>query len=213
MDRFALLLAGRMAATPALFAALAGRRVIAADGGIAHAMPLEIEPEIWVGDFDSVPETLPPRIAATPRREWPAEKDATDGELALAEARERGARDVLVIGGLGGRSDHAFSNMVMTLGAADAGLIVELFDGVERAVPLGPQMRTIAAREGQTFSVLRFGDVEGLTVTGARWSLHDVDLPLASTLTQSNEATGPVGARVRRGHAILMMQETAFESR
>jgi thiamine pyrophosphokinase len=207
MDRFALLMAGRMVATPALRAALAGRRAIAADGGIAHAAPLALVPEIWVGDFDSVPQGLPAPISATPRQEWPAEKDATDGELALAEARARGARDILVVGGLGGRSDHAFSNLVLALGAAGEGLVIELFDGIERAIPLGPEMRNVAARPGQTFSVLRFGDVEGLTVTGAKWPLFDVDLPLASTLTQSNEATGPVGASVRRGHAILLLQE------
>ncbi len=82
-------------------------------------------------------------------------------------------------------------------------------DGRERAVPLGPEPRIVDAAPGAQFSVLRFTDVEGLTIRNARFPLHDVALPFGSLLTQSNEALGPVELTCRRGRAILLLQEDA----
>lgn len=214
MARFAILLSGPVTRTQRLDAALAGRRVIAADGGIAHAGPLGVTPELWVGDFDSVPERLPPQTAAIPREAMPREKDETDGELAIEEALARGARDILLVGALGGpRSDHAFTNLVLALSHAARGLRIELFDGRERARPLSGETLRLPCRRGQTFSILRFGDVRGLTVRGARWPLEKVDLPFHSILTQSNEALGPIEITLREGVAIVLLQEESDGSR
>ncbi len=207
MERFAILLAGRVRPTPELGAALRDRRVIAADGGMAHAVALDLLPELWVGDFDSAPNGLPEGLAATPRRTVPRDKDETDGELAVRTALELGARDILLVGALGGaRSDHAFSNLVLALRHAEDGVRIELFDGVERGLPLGPLPLRVEARAGQVFSVLLFGRAQGLTIRGARWPLSDADLPFGSTLTQSNEATGPIAAVLARGRALLLLQ-------
>lgn len=208
MSRFAVLLAGPARPTAPLRAALAGRRVIAADGGIVHAGPLGVVPELWVGDFDSVPAGLGPEVVDVAREAAPREKDETDAALAVAAARARGASDILLVGALRGpRSDHAFSNLVLALGLARQGCRVALFDGSERALPLGPETLRVAAAPGQTFSILRFGPVEGLTVAGARWPLEGVELPFHSILTQSNEALGPIEVRLVRGEAILLLQE------
>ncbi len=55
------------ARTPRLERQIAGSRVIAADAGIGHARLLDIVPELWVGDFDSVPAKAG-RPARTPEQ-------------------------------------------------------------------------------------------------------------------------------------------------
>ncbi|ALN72191.1 thiamine diphosphokinase [Aureimonas sp. AU20] len=210
MSRFAILLAGPIDPTPALRQAVAGRRVIAADGGIAHAVALGLCPELWIGDFDSAPSEPPAalRDCAMAREAFPRDKDRTDGELAIEAAKLLGGRDLLLVGALGGRSDHAFSHLVIALREveADPSLTLALFDGIEHALPLRPGWTDIEAEPGAQFSLLKFTDLTGLTVEGARFPLARVEIPFPSILTQSNEATGPIRLGLETGRAILLLQ-------
>src|SRR5687768_10796471 len=115
MSSFVILLGGRLRATPRLLSQVAGARAIAADGGMAHAEALGLVPELWAGDFDSTDDALAQRYAHVPRMVYPAEKDATDGEIAIAEALRRGASKIVLAGGLGGQIDHALGVLGATL--------------------------------------------------------------------------------------------------
>ncbi|KQT47430.1 thiamine pyrophosphokinase [Aureimonas sp. Leaf454] len=211
MSRFTILLAGTIRPTSALIADVAATRVIAADRGMRHAEPLGIVPELWIGDFDSADAELQARHAGVVRRTFPRDKDKTDGELAIETALARGATSLLVVGASGGpRTDHAFMHLVLALGLAERGIPVELFDGAERAVPLVEGQATrLQAVPGAAFSVLRFSDVEGLSISGAKWPLENMSLSFASILTQSNEATGPVEVSLSKGRAVLIVQAEA----
>src|SRR5262245_27401189 len=79
--------------------------VIAADGGLDRALALGLRPGIVLGDLDSVSADA---LASAERDgarvvRHPRDKDATDLELALDEARLLGARRVLVIASAEGR--------------------------------------------------------------------------------------------------------------
>lgn len=204
MSLFTILLAGPILPTPALRNAVAGTRAIAADAGIRHAASLHLVPELWIGDFDSAPD--PAVGTGIPRETLPRDKALTDGELAIAAALARGATSLLLVGALGGRSDHAFSNLVIALREAEAGRTIELFDGRERGWPLAPGFRRYDAARGAQFSILKFSDLAGLTIHGARFPLDAADLPFASILTQSNEAEGPLEIGLTHGRAILLLQ-------
>src|SRR5688572_21924099 len=83
--------------------------VVAADSGAEQAAPLGLDVDLLVGDLDSIaPGTLAALEASGTRIErHPRDKDATDLELALAVAVGHRARRIVVVGGHGGRLDHA----------------------------------------------------------------------------------------------------------
>ena len=81
---------------------------ICADCGYRHAVKLGILPDLIVGDFDSYGEELP--VGVEVLRSVP-EKDDTDTMLCLKEGLSRGFNDFLVVGGFGGRPDHALANL------------------------------------------------------------------------------------------------------
>ncbi|RUW17992.1 thiamine diphosphokinase, partial [Mesorhizobium sp. M4B.F.Ca.ET.013.02.1.1] len=188
MGTFTILLGGDLVRTPRLDSQLAGARVIAADGGIGHARMLGLTPELWVGDFDSVPADLPHDLAAVPRQVFPAEKDKTDGELAIAAALERGATGLVLAGAFGGkRADHAFLHLALAVRLAEAGISVLLTSGAQEGIPLLPGKAGFDYADGTLVSVLGFSDLSGFSVTGAKWPLDHVEVAFGSSLTISNE--------------------------
>lgn len=84
--------------------------VIAADGGLRHTQALGLEPDIILGDFDSL-GYIPDHS-----RVFPVEKDDTDAMLAVRVGLERGYDFFLFYGAMDGpRLDHTVANF-QTLG-------------------------------------------------------------------------------------------------
>jgi thiamine pyrophosphokinase len=205
MSRFTILLGGDLYSTPRLAAQIADTRVIAADSGIRHAAALGVVPELWVGDFDSAPDTLEKTLAGVERRSFPKEKDQTDGELAVKKALERGASSLVFAGAFGGqRFDHSFFHATLAVELAENGTPVLLTSGRQEATPLIRAGQRFDYDDGMTFSVIAFTNLEGLTVDGARWPLKNVNVPFGSSWTISNEVSGQLSARLAAGRAILL---------
>jgi len=205
MSTFTILLGGDLIRTPLLDRQVEGTRVIAADAGIGHARMLGVMPELWVGDFDSVPADLPDDLASVPRQVFPPEKDKTDGELAIAAALERGAASLVLAGAFGGkRADHAFLHLALSIHLAETGTQVLLTSGAQEGIPLLPGKAGFDYADGTLFSILGFSDLSGLTVTGAKWPLAHVEVAFGSSLTISNEVKGRLEIALGGGRALLL---------
>lgn len=80
---------------------------IAADAGLHNCRSAGIEPELVIGDFDSMAQ--PPRGDCVVA---PVEKDDTDTMLAVREGLARGCGEFYIYGGTGGvRLDHTLANL------------------------------------------------------------------------------------------------------
>ena len=179
MSLFLILLGGELTVTPRLKRQISGARVIAADSGMRHAAALGVEPELWVGDFDSSDAALQTRHKDVPRLSFPADKALTDGDLAIDEALKRGATRLILAGALGGpRSDHAAHHQMKMLALAEAGVDVFLTSGNEEAWPLLPGKRELDFAPGAVFSIIALEPLGGLTVSGVNWELPDAEVPL-----------------------------------
>lgn len=208
---FAILMGGTLTPTDRLRNRLAGARIIAADGGMRHAAMLELSPELWVGDFDSTPQSLIDQWPDVPREPYPPAKNDTDGEIAVAAALARGARTLVLAGALGGtRSDHAFMHLLQAARLAQEGLEVMLTSGEEEAWPLLPGTCEIDLPKGSLFSVLGLDALNGLSIAGARYPLAGFHLPFGSSRTISNVAEGTVRFTLSSGRAILIARPHDF---
>lgn len=205
MSTFVILLGGDLVVTQRLKRQIAGARVLAADGGIRHAASLGIEPELWLGDFDSTSDELLASYAHVPKKTFPAAKDMTDGELALEEAFKRGAARVILCGAFGGpRTDHTLLHLTMATAQAAKGRDILLSSGAEEAWPLVAGDYIYDFPNGTAFSVVNFCTVEGLSITNAEWPLDNVTLPFGSSWTVSNIVRGTLCVSMRSGLAILI---------
>nr|WP_316656865.1 thiamine diphosphokinase [uncultured Gellertiella sp.] len=203
--RFTILLGGTLVATDRVRAAVADSRVIAADSGMRHAAALGLLPELWVGDFDSADQALLDAWPEVERQPYPAQKAATDGEIAISEAIARGARSLLLLGAMGGeRSDHALQHFAQALQLKAEGFEVMLSSGEEEGLPLLAGEIEVDLPGGSLFSIVGFSRLDGLSIRGARYPLENFTLPFGSSRTISNVALGPVHLTLEGGCGLFL---------
>lgn len=204
MTCFVILLGGDLTVTPRLKSQIRGARVIAADSGMMHAAALHLVPELWVGDFDSAGSELTMQYRDVPRETFPAEKDATDGAIAVDEAIRRGATGIILLGGLGGQTDHTAGLLGQSIQIARRGIACLLTSGVEEAWPLIAGRLRLELPAETRLSIIPFTDLHGLDLAGVKWPLENRDVPVGSTLTLSNVALGTVEISLKAGHGIAI---------
>lgn len=200
-----ILLGSHVTPTERLKNQCADALVIAADSGIRHAAPLGLKVDLWVGDFDSAsPEMLADNRHVT-RQSFSADKDKTDGELAIDIALSRKVRQFLLVGAMDGeRSDHALLIAFQAMELARTGNDVLMTSGREEATPLIAGTRQFDLQAGSRFSLVGFSSLEGVTIEGAKWPLRDRAVPAGSSLTLSNVASGTVTVTIRNGRALFI---------
>jgi thiamine pyrophosphokinase len=169
--------------------------VIAADGGLDHALAAGLRADLVVGDMDSVSPTAlaAARADGVQIEQCSPDKDSTDTELAIAAARARGASDICLIAGDSYRLDHTIGALAAlghpSLAACDS-LEARWGPALVRVLH-GPRQWTVATDREPTFSLLALhGECSGVTLSGARWPLSDATITPGSSLGISNVSIG-----------------------
>jgi thiamine pyrophosphokinase len=169
------------------------RLVIAADSGLHLAEPLGLPVHVIVGDLDSAdPEAVDRAVAsgATVLR-YDTDKDTTDLDLALGEARKRGGGRVLVAGGVeGDRLDHLLAAAELLGSDRYADLDIEWWSEAG-TVFVTRGARAVDGEPGDLLSIIPVSMPVTVSVSGVRWPLTDVTLEHGSTRGVSNEITTP----------------------
>jgi thiamine pyrophosphokinase len=184
--------------------------VVAADGGAQSLERLGRRPDLVVGDLDSIaPQLLELlRDAGVPIERHPADKDASDAELAIERAQALGARRIVLLGATGGdRLDHELANVLLVADRRYAGLDLRLVRGrtVLRALHAGARLE-IEARAGDGVTLLPIGgDAHGVRSAGLRWPLDGETLAFGRSRGLSNEVVAtPASVQLERGTLLVV---------
>jgi thiamine pyrophosphokinase len=164
--------------------------VIAADSGLHHATALGLPVDLVVGDLDSAqPDAVAAaRAAGAEVERHPADKDATDLELALEAALDRSLGPVVVLGGAGfDRIDHFMANALLLASPRFAALRPVWHVKGATVVPIHDRAE-IHGEPGDVVTLLAVGGpADGVVTDGLRWALTGERLPAGSTRGVSNE--------------------------
>ena len=138
---------------------LSAEMVIAVDGGWDHCQALDLNADIVMGDFDSIPGTALQVLQESDMQliQYPSEKDETDLELALTYAVEQGASQISILGGLGGRFDMTMANISLLLHPQLLSTPIEFWHLGQRIWLIQPPGDEIPGEIGDTLSLLPFG--------------------------------------------------------
>lgn len=184
--------------------------LIAADGGAAALARHDRRPELLVGDLDSIEPALVERLAVAGTRveRHPANKDASDTELAIAAAVSAGATEIILLGAAGGdRLDHELANLLLLADPALAALDVRAVHGaITIRVLHGGGVAGLVGSAGDLVTLLPIGgDASGVTTHGLRWRLDGASLRMGRSRGLSNEVlAAPASVRLERGTLFVV---------
>ena len=182
---------------------------ITADAGWHTAKICGIKPHIAAGDFDS--SDAPSEDFAGEIIRVPAEKDDTDTMLACELAIERGAREILILGGTGGRLDHTLSNVFLLENHLARGVRTRLTDGTNRIALLRDESVTVPRSRFRYLSLLALTDTT-VTIHGCKYPLTDALLSRANPYAVSNEITADAAEITICGGSVLLVESDARKS-
>lgn len=164
--------------------------IIAADQGYGNAKALGVKPSILLGDFDSLERSSFDEDGVEIMT-VPAEKDFTDTQMAVDVAVKRGATELVIIGGLGGRLDHTLSNLAILEDMHSKGIRVTINDGYNRVRYIKNDGIIILRSKYKYISLLAKGDkVKGVSIEGCKYPLNNATLTERYQYAVSNEIVG-----------------------
>ena len=184
--------------------------MIAADSGWRHATALRVKPSVLLGDFDSldggngIPDDVPDDVEILT---VPAEKDFTDTQMAVDEARKRGAKHITIIGGLGGRLDHTLSCLAILEGLWEKGDRLAVIDSGYSRVRFLSSDSALIPRSGYKYLSLLAVDpvVKGVEIDGVKYPLKGAKLNRTYQFAVSNEITGNCAfIAVKKGRLLIV---------
>jgi thiamine pyrophosphokinase len=144
-----------------------------------------------IGDLDSA---APEDIAQLQRERiqvirYPREKNETDLELAMRQATASGAKQILIVGALGGRLDQTLGNIFLLSDPDLLGIDVRLENGNEEVFLIRSQAM-ISGQPGDIVSLLPIeGPAQGVETQGLEYPLRSETLYPFRTRGISNVMT------------------------
>lgn len=174
--------------------------ILAADGGADKARAAGIQPDLVIGDLDSL-ASAPEQVLRVPRQ------DNTDLEKALDWLTAHRAECVCIVGSVGGRWDFSIGNFLSVYSylpaldiyfAGDGWKIYPLVQGTQKAV-----------RPGARVSLIPFTSCTRVNLSGTQYPLTNAQLALGHTgRTLSNCAQqAQITVQFESGFMLLYIED------
>lgn len=171
------------------------------DSGLKHLEPLQVKPNLIVGDFDSHdnPHLDVETIVL------PCEKDDTDTVFAVKEALKRGYEEFLLIGVIGARLDHTLGNVSILLYLDALGKNGKIIDDYSEMEIVSKEPAYIEDSYA-FFSLLNItGTAKDITIENAKYPLNNAEITCEFQYGISNEVLSGKIAKITIGEGRLLL--------
>lgn len=162
--------------------------IICADGASNYIYKMNINPNIIVGDLDSIDEQVKKYFLKENVRfeTFPSKKDKTDTEISVDYALELGATEIVLLGVIGTRMDHSLGNINLLYYLLNKGIKASIVNENNEIHIITNEIE-IEGKKGDIISVIPcFGHVKGVTLNGLEYPLNDFYLEFGSSRGISN---------------------------
>ena len=190
--------------------------VIAVDGGARHLQTHRKDPDVLIGDLDSLD---PRKVEQLQNRgtkiiRYPAAKDETDLELALLYAVNQSIwedQPLLIFGVLGGRLDQTLANILLLAHPQLTDRDVRILEEHQQAWLVSDSTQ-IHGQTGDMVSLVPLGgSVEIEQTIGLEWPLIKETLSFGPARGVSNRLTQPTATvKINRGQLLCIHTDRSW---
>jgi thiamine pyrophosphokinase len=178
--------------------------IVAADSGFDTALKMGIKPDFVIGDMDSVQHSeLVDSLPSEQVFRYPEDKDETDTELGVRYLAENNYKEIVLIGGGGGRVDH-FLGLVFLF---DRDLSPKIWYTHNARLQLITGSEVVSSMNGRTVSFFPAGaGVCRMQSTGLKWPLNHLIWKKGNTGISNLVIADPFQIDVFEGKLIMVNQ-------
>lgn len=179
----------------------AAARIVCCDGAASNLLRAGLEPDLIVGDFDSLDPALRKRFKTHLVHE--SEQETNDLSKAFRACMARGWRSIVILGAGGRREDHLLGNISLLPLFAAAGAEVRMETDFGTFLPV-LSSATFKRPAGTKVSIFSFHPEMPVTASGLKYPLDKLRLPFwwCGTL---NETDAPEFSLTFDGRAPLLL--------
>ena len=198
---------GRLDGTPAIERVLQeADLIVCADSGARHLRAMKILPHVVIGDMDSIsPDDINYfESRHVPFQHHPPQKNATDMELCMQWAIQKGADRITFLGAVGTRMDHTLANIFLLKVLAEKNIHAKLMDA-HNEIYLTTDTLTLEGTPGDLLSLIPVTETAtGITIEGLAYPLKDAEIKMGDTIGISNVfQSGKAEIRIRKGMLLV----------
>lgn len=200
--------------------------IVAADGGANVARKLGIQPDIIIGDLDSIESQTKSYFSSQVKRLKPlrdpsgvliprpegrgytrfirvSRQDNTDLEKALDFLVGRKIKRATILAATGKRLDHTLGNLSVIWNYTSSIDLSFVGDGWF-AIPVSKQ-KEVAAKVGTTVSLLPFGTCSGITLKGLQYPLTNASMNVGEIGVSNVITQTPFTIEVKKGKMLMIV--------
>lgn len=144
-------------------------RIICCDGAVEKLLHFGKQPDVVIGDFDSIPHTLLQQLKGIVIEDKDTEKN--DLQKSLNYCKSNNYNNISIIGACGLREDHQLANLaILDMFSADLDLIMVSDHGIFSFIS---EDRDFNSYPGQAVSIFNLDGKARFTFHGLRYPVHE----------------------------------------
>jgi len=179
--------------------------IIAADGGVQHALTFGYTPDVVIGDLDSISPASRKKLPETRFIHRPSQ-DLNDLNKALIYCEAQGVTHLTLLGICGKRLDHTLNNFSV-IARFDKKFHLTIYDEFSQIFIVRDEWQ-YTGKPGQAVSLIPIGEVHGVKTEGLTWTLNDEALNFGEREGCSNQMMNKLtSVRIRSGILLIIVPD------
>ncbi|MDD2352565.1 MAG: thiamine diphosphokinase [Atribacterota bacterium] len=184
--------------------------IIAADNGLTLLHNLNIQPNLIIGDFDSVSHELLEYYHHVPSKKHPIKKNFTDSELCIQEAISMNAKEIILLAMTGEYFDHSYASIMNFFRNYHKNINMKIITSNSTIFPV-TEKTILSGFKDRRFSLFPLTNVTQFTMTGSQYNFLKDNLSFTDYSISNTIIKDKLEISFKKGKLFCVLFDKGFK--